>query len=333
MESLALDGITFDGGNTAKGLVEASGVSDLRVERCSFLNSRRNGLVLRKCGGTVDGNRFSGCRDAGLFSNDSIGLTVTGNLVEDCKNNGILIWQSEKRADGSIVANNRIRRIGAKAGGTGQNGNGINIFRAGNVSASHNVISECAFSAVRCNAGDNVQIIGNNCSDLGETALYVEFGFEGAVVSNNIVDLAAIGIAITNLNVGGRLATCSGNLIRNITRTRVNDSSGIGIGVDGDSAVTGNVIENVSTTGIGMGWGKHLQNAMATGNVIRDCNIGIEASSAKGAGKAMIANNMISGARTGGVFGMHWEKVATEDLVRPEAVPPANLTVSGNQLV
>lgn len=195
--SVSIDGVGFDGNKAAPiaknapGLMTAREVKSLRVERCTFTGSRRNGLSLSKCGSAITASTFSHNRNAGLFSIDSNGLTITENLVEDCQNNGILIWQSKKQADGSIVNQNRIRRIGALDGGSGQNGNRINIYRAANVMAANNTISECAFSAVRCNAGDNVQIAGNNCSDLGETGIYVEFGFEGAVVNNNIVDLAA----------------------------------------------------------------------------------------------------------------------------------------------
>lgn len=338
-QTVQIDGVIFDGnlaapvGDYALGLVLAQDIQNLHIQRCAFVQSRRNGLSLRGCAGTVEGSRFAKNRNAGLFSLDSTGMLITGNRIEDCSNNGILIWQSKKRADGSIVTNNHIRRIGAKDGGTGQNGNGINIYKAANVTASQNTISECVFSAVRCNAGNNVQITGNTCTDLGETALYVEFGFEGAVVSNNVVDLAAIGIAITNLNVGGRLAACTGNVIRNITRTRVNDSSGIGIGADGDSTVTGNVIENAHSAGIALGWGPHLQNAIASGNMIKDCNVGVEATTAKGAGKAVISNNIIASPKSGGIFGMHWEKRVTQDLAQPGASAPDNLTVAGNQVV
>lgn len=338
-DTLTLDGVIFDGnfaaplGQTLGGLVECRGINALRIERCSFLRSRRNGLSLKACGGTVSDSTFSEDRNAGLFSIDSTGMTITRNLVENCENNGIQIWQSQKRRDGSIVAQNRIRNIRAKDGGSGQNGNGINIYRAANVTASDNVISGCVFSAVRCNSGDNVQIIGNNCSDLSEVALYVEFAFQGAVVSNNLVDTAAIGISITNLNEGGRLATCSGNLIRNITRKRFNDGWGVGIGVDGDTAVTGNVVENAAHVGLALGWGKYLQNTVATGNMIKDCPVGIKASTAEGAGRALISNNIIVAAKKGGVVGMHWHTPMTGDLTQPGVQQPANLTVAGNQMV
>ena len=124
-------------------------------------------------------------------------------------------WQPA--ADGTIITGNRVERIRATKGGTGQNGNGINIFRAGNVIVANNVVGPCAFSAIRANSASNIQITANNCTASGETAIYSEFAFEGAVVSSNIVDGAANGISMVNFNAGGRMAVCSGNLVRNLS--------------------------------------------------------------------------------------------------------------------
>ena len=60
-------------------------------------------------------------------------------------------------------------------------------------------------------------MIANSCARLGEVALYAEFGFEGALIANNLVDTAATGISVTNFNEGGRLAVVQGNLVRNLS--------------------------------------------------------------------------------------------------------------------
>jgi len=98
------------------------------------------------------------------------------------------------------------------------------------------------------NAASNIHIEGNAISDAREVALYSEFGFEGAIIANNSVDGAAMGVSVTNFNDGGRLAVVQGNLIRNLNPKRPegtdpNDGAGIGIAVEADSAVTGNVVE------------------------------------------------------------------------------------------
>ena len=165
-----------------------------------------------------------------------------------------------------------------------------------------NRIRDCAFSAVRGNAASNIQVIGNNCTGSGEVAIYAEFGFEGAVIANNTVDGAAVGVAVTNFNEGGRLAVVQGNVIRNLVPKRPagtdpNDGAGIGIGVEADTAVTGNVIENAPSAGISVGFGQYLRDVTVTGNVVRTVGIGIAVSVAPGAGAAVIADNLIAGAR------------------------------------
>jgi len=92
----------------------------------------------------------------------------------------------------------------------------VNVFRAGSVLVSSNRIADCAFLAIRSNAGSNCQMVGNSCARLGEVGLYAEFAFEGAVIANNLVDKGATGISVTNFNEGGRLAVVQGNLIRNL---------------------------------------------------------------------------------------------------------------------
>ena len=60
------------------------------------------------------------------------------------------------------MVDNRIENIDNRSGGSGQYGNAINVFRAGNVIVRGNRIGNCAFSAVRGNAASNIQIEGNS---------------------------------------------------------------------------------------------------------------------------------------------------------------------------
>ena len=63
------------------------------------------------------------------------------------------------------------------------------------------------------------------------------------MIANNLVDKAAMGISVTNFKQGGRLAVVQGNLVRNLFIRKDVDSRGIGIAVEADSVVSGNVIE------------------------------------------------------------------------------------------
>ena len=80
-------------------------------------------------------------------------------------------------------------------------------------------------------------------------ALYVEFASEGAIVSDNFIDGGDGGISFANfMEHGGRLATCSGNIVRNIvggpTYPDGNLQIGAGISAEADVAITGNVVED-----------------------------------------------------------------------------------------
>jgi uncharacterized secreted repeat protein (TIGR03808 family) len=323
-DGLVLDGLAFDGAykafDTARGdgLLTFSNSKTLHLHDLEIQNSSGNGVSLTECGGRVEGLLISHVLDAGFKSLDSLGLDVKDNTVTDCGNNGILIWRSKQEEDGSVVSGNRISKIRNAAGGTGEYGNGINVFRAGSVLVSGNRISDCAYTAVRGNAASNIQIIGNSCERLGEVALYAEFGFQDAIIANNLVDTAASGISVTNFNEGGRLAVVQGNLIRNLVRREQEpeDKRGEGIAVEADAVVSGNTIENAPTVGIQIGWGVYMRDVAVTGNVVRDARVGISVTNAADAGKCLIANNLISNAKDGAIREMDRGVFQGPDLAR-----------------
>jgi uncharacterized secreted repeat protein (TIGR03808 family) len=340
-EGLTLNGIVLDGGKIALpenvGLLQIAGGRDCHVNDCEIFNAGGHGILCRTSQGQITNTIVTGAAETAIFSLDGINMLIAGNTIRSSGNGGIRVWQSNKNSDGAIVVDNHIENTSANGGGSGQNGNAINIYRAANVVVRGNRIGKTAFSAVRGNAASNMQIVANNCTDIGEVALYAEFDFENAVISGNTVDGAALGVAVTNFKQGGRLATVQGNVLRNITRARPagtdpRDGFGIGIGVEADTAVTGNVVENASRIGITVGNGPYLRDVTVTGNIVRGTPTGIAVSVAKGAGAAVISHNLITGARRGGIVGMEWQNVVTSDLamVAPGAYP--QLTVTGNQV-
>lgn len=340
--TIGMEGIHFDGDNRLLGeytpaLLHFADVDDLLIEGCTITGSSQAGLALDRCGGRIFGNTISGARTAGLRSIEARGLSITDNHVHDCANAGILVHRWSEGEDGSIVSGNRVERISARDGGTGQNGNGINIFRAHGVVVRGNRIADCAFSAIRSNSGSNVLIEGNSCLRSGETAIYSEFAFQGAVIADNLVDGGAIGISIANFLDGGRLATCSGNLVRNIADTGPYPPEvqgfGIGIAVEADTAVTGNVVEKAARFGLHMGWGPYLRDVSIASNVIRDCPVGAAVTVVEGAGAALISGNIFSGTPGGAVIGHRWKEAVTGDLTRPGAADGfGHLAIQGNMV-
>jgi uncharacterized secreted repeat protein (TIGR03808 family) len=338
-DGITLSGLVFDGAKRPlpdrRGLVTMREARGLRIVDCMVHASGGAGIWLEAVDGMVSNTNVIEAAKAAIFSLDARGLSLVGNIVKNAGNNGIQVWRSSPGDDGTIVTGNRIDGVQARDGGSGQNGNGVNVFRAGNVTVTDNRISNCAFSAVRGNAASNLQIRGNSTSKLGEVALYAEFGFEGAVIAGNTVDGAATGVSITNFNEGGRLAVCQGNLVRNLfTRGDAKtdpEARGVGIAVEADTAVTGNVVEGAPVAGIWLGWKQYLRDVSVTGNVVRSSPIGVAVSVSPGAGSALVADNLIAGASTGAVVGMDGLKPVTGDLA-VENKRYTQLTITGNRV-
>ncbi len=335
-----ISGIAFDGGGqplpNGSGLVTLTDGERVRVTDCEFIGASCFGLALDGIGGEITGNAVTGAADAAIYSINARGLTIARNRIRRAGNNGIQVWRSERGEDGTVVADNTIEQVDSRDGGTGQNGNCVNVFRAGGVTVRGNRIRDCVFSAVRGNAASNIRILENTCSGLGEVALYAEFSFEGAIISNNTVDGAGHGVSVTNFNDGGRLAVVQGNILRNLgpqKRARIeNKDHGIGIYVEADTAVSGNVVEKAARAGVMAGWGAYLRDVTITGNVVRQSAVGIAVSVVTGAGSALIANNLISGAAQGAIVGMDHLTPVTGDLAKDGATRYSQVVINGNRV-
>jgi len=337
--SVGLTAITLDGGGIAlpsrRGLVHCLGGRDIRIVDCEISGSGGNAIWFENVSGDISGNIITNTAATAIVSFDAQGLLVSRNSIVGTNDNGIEILRSAIGDDGSQVLDNRIEDIKAGPGGSGQYGNAINAFRAGNVIVRGNRIRNCDYSAVRGNSAANIQITGNSVSDVREVALYSEFSFEGAVIANNTVDGAAVGVSVCNFNEGGRIAAVQGNIIRNLLPKRPigtapDDDAGIGIYIEADSSVTGNVIENAPSFGIIAGWGKYLRDVVISGNVIRNALVGIGVSVAPGAGTALVGDNIISGTPRGAVVGLDHARPITPDLSTDGAPRFAQVVIGTN---
>ncbi len=339
-EIVEIEGVVFDGANRelneqSQGLIEGRRVPRFILSNCEIIGSAKNGVSLEGCAGRIDMSSISGAGDAGIWSVEGAGMTISNNDVHDCANGGILVHRWQEAHDGSMITGNRVSRIGAKNGGTGQFGNGINVFRGNDVIASGNQVSDCAFSAIRFNSASDAQIVNNNCKNSGETAIYSEFKFEGSIISGNVVDGAANGISVANFNEGGRLAIVANNIVRNLKLDGPYPADaagfGIGIAVEADTSVSGNVIENAPSIGLNIGWGPYMRDVSAIGNIIRQCGEGIAVTVVEGAGKAVINSNVLSDNAKGAILGHRWADVVTSDMATSGNQGIATLTVENNQ--
>ncbi len=330
-QNITLENIVIDGATAFnQHLIFIRECKNITIENVTLKNSGKGGIFLEKCQGKISNCDISNIKQAAIHIQDSNGMMVSANNINDCKNAGILVWRYEPGYDGSIITNNKISNIASQSG-SGQNGNAINSYQANEVIIANNSITNCAFSAIRVNSTINTIIDGNLCTNCQEVAIFSEFAFSGSIISNNIVDQAALGISMTNFDHEGYLAVCSGNIVRNIWEFSPTnpDTRPIAIYAEADCAVYGNLIEKVPGIGIVAGWGPYLRNVHVSQNIISDTKIAIAASVVKGAGTAKISDNIISNASIAAINGMAWLEIIGSDVSKDEK-QFSNLIVKDN---
>jgi parallel beta-helix repeat protein len=163
VENILFDGnnVTFSNLSTSSALITLNGAKFTQILNCQTYNSVA-------CGIYASNNSSNTIRDCvvyncsyGIWTLDSYSQ-ITSNTVQTCSNNGIMIWTTNIAGNNSIVSNNLITSINSGSG-TGQNGNGINVFKAIAVNIMGNQISGCQYSSIRINGGGDAIVLGNNC--------------------------------------------------------------------------------------------------------------------------------------------------------------------------
>lgn len=339
--SISLSGLIIDAsgrGPTAEsvGLLDFRQTDDLTLNEVKIKGAQNDAIYAEHVSGKITNCDISNAGKFAIYAVESRGLSILNNRVSDCADGGIIVHRWENGPDGTVVANNKITGIGASRGGTGQWGNGINVFRADDVIVENNDIADCAFSAIRANTTRKTQIVSNNCLRSGETALFVEFAFRNAtVIGNNIVG-AADGISSTNLDHGGAGSIIRGNIVRDITAPGPYRPDppyfGNGISVEADSLVSDNTITNTNGYGINIGWGPYLRDVNVINNIISRAEIGIGVTSVDGAGLATIESNRIN-ARNGAIRSHQWADIAEIDLAEKPAAAPDHVKIINNKVV
>jgi uncharacterized secreted repeat protein (TIGR03808 family) len=332
-DQVTLQGLVFDGREQflpeGRGLITLRNTRGVRILDCYIQESGGLGIALSGVEGEVAHTTIIGAAKRGIHANDSRGLVIINNTIFNCAGGGIAVSRDQRGDDGTQLTGNRVEQI--RVAGD-MRGDGITVLRAANVVTADNRIRNCAASAVRAIEASNLHVRGNAVGAIGEIAILAEGSLEGAVISGNSVDSAGGGISVADRAQSGRLVVCQGNLVRNLRRGNPVAGHGIGIAVEADSAITGNVIEGAPLAGILAGFGKNLRDVTVTGNMVRTAPIGIGVSAAPGAGSALVAHNLIAGATTGAVIGMEDGKAVTGDLARDETFRFAQITVSGNRV-
>ena len=320
--SCRIEGLIFDGDNVtfsnlqdSSALLKLDAAPNANIAGCAFQNSVACGIYVP--GGSIA--RIAHCAfnncNYGLWALDST-IMADSNNVENCANNGIMVWTSTVTGNSSSITNNFINTIGSQSG-TGQNGNGINVFRAVAVNIIGNRFNACQYSSIRCNGGGDAIIIGNNCYNSREMAIFLEaptqgVNFTGAVVVGNMIDNAGNGISVADSGQSGlgiaRSVAITGNRITNVVNRIIDDpgyvptvSIGFGIYTEGACVVSGNLVDTAAGIGIVAGHNASTADLNISSNLVVNSPIGVGYSDQAGAGQIVISGNQIQGANGGGV--------------------------------
>jgi uncharacterized secreted repeat protein (TIGR03808 family) len=338
---IAIESVTLEGSGAlarSRGLLEFEEVTNLSIRGCALRGSPASGVKLLRCGGVLAQNRIENVREAAIYSLDGQGFDIDGNTILHCGDNGVLVWTSREGAyDGSRVRNNRIEDIGNLSGGDGPNGNGVGVFRAGSVRVENNRIRRCAYTAVRNNAGWDVEVIGNDCKTLGERAMYAEFGAKRAIFRNNRIEDAGAGISITNAREGTDGGAATGNTIVGLFERHPDPAFGprmfwqTGIAGERNCEIAGNTV--VGPAWIGVMLAGPRDNVSVEGNKIMGADFGIGFLAGRGLGECRILRNRIEGARTAAIAAFEGPVPLPGDILSParaaRSVP--GMRIEGNE--
>jgi uncharacterized secreted repeat protein (TIGR03808 family) len=318
MAETTFRGLVFDGNRQAlteasivAGLVRLDGAGYL-IDDCEVRNSAKCGIAMsNEAHGTVRACRIHAC-DVGVWSLDSQSV-IENCRIARCANNGVAIWRSSVAADNSTVSGNHIEDIDNVSVGTGQYGNGVSVFRAGNVEVLSNDVSRCRFSGIRVNGGSHAQITANTCSDIREVAIFVESPNAGidtadVVVANNTIRKAGLGISVVNAGLFSdgvtRRVVVRGNHIENVTFNAIAEGGyvppqtlGIGIVCETETQVIDNFIDNTAGAGIVLGTNAAAHKLLASRNIVRHSPLSIGFSADPAAAELAIDDNLAFGYR------------------------------------
>lgn len=277
--------------------------------------------MLNRTGGSVEASTFRGMRESALFSLicEACRSSATGSRIAAQRHPDLAASPATIARPSGATASTGIR---ADAGGDGPNGNGISLYKAGGVIIEGNSLRDCALTFIRNNLLQGVQILGNQGKRCGECGIYSEFAFEGAIIANNLVEDCALGASMTNLDHGGRLSVFANNIVRNARKASYpgfkDPVGGMGVHVEAEATVTGNVIENASDIGISLGWSSgHAQPRRDRQHGPQDRHRRIiSVSLVPKQRNALIASNVIAEATRGAVVGTEYGKAVTGDLTK-----------------
>ena len=246
----------------------------LVIDNCQIVGSGKNGLSLERVGGRIERTTISGAADAGIYSVEATGLGITGNTVSDCANGGILVhrWQvGRRRHDGHrqprrahLGAQRRHRPVRQRhqrlPRRQGASSRATSSPTAPSRPSAPTAPATCRSPATPARRSARPRSTPNSPSRAPSSATTSSTARPTASRSSTSTRAAA--------RPSARAISCATS---RPTGPYPADAPGFGVGisVEADTTVTGNMVENAPLYGIKIGWGPYMRNVVATGNVIR----------------------------------------------------------------
>ncbi|GAU85008.1 hypothetical protein BIWAKO_04950 [Bosea sp. BIWAKO-01] len=355
------EGIFFDGQNRALTdyvsqrpafIAIAGNAQDVLFDNCQIMNSPGIGAYTASSSGAVFRSCYFGNHSVGIWS-ENAQIKALNNTISGMLNNGIAVWRDMITGDSSTITGNFINGVDTIAGGTGQNGNGVSVFRAVGVSITDNKIISVKFSAIRCNGGGLHNVSNNNIYNTREAAIFIEapgagIDLTGCIVSNNSLDTVGGGILVANSGQFSdgvsRSVIVEGNRISNVIDSPIPDPGyyppstiGNGIVVEQDCVVSGNLIDGAARVGIQAGINTAARALVVSGNLVRNAPIGIGVLTNSGR-SVVVSGNIVNGASLGGIVptvftGTTMNRVGTADYGNDLATAVGSVTFGHNRYV
>lgn len=331
LDSLTFEGVAFDGAglpiDKAFGLLTLTDVAQVAMDGCA-LRHTTTALMQKRCGGTIRRSTFEDLSGTAILDDNCAGVTIEGNGVRRCGDNGIHHWSTgAHRPDGSRIRDNVIADIDCRSGLLGLYGNGIRVAECGPVAIEDNVIERCAYTAVRNTGGRDVLVARNRCKGFGEKAMYAEFGFRDATFVDNVIEDCGAGISATNY-VGpgnGAGALIAGNVVTNIRPSHPDAEFGprmnwlCGVEAEGDARIAGNSVAGSPWFGILAGFFDARNHVTVEANRLVGNAYAIGFATQGDPGPCAIVENVLRGSKKANIVAMFQTEVVSGDLAAPGA--------------
>ncbi|MBV7503645.1 right-handed parallel beta-helix repeat-containing protein [Bacillus sp. sid0103] len=260
---IVFENIIFDGNNLAL-TIELLGFftsNNIVLDKCTFRNVKHHAIVSYETSLLMRDCVLTDITKEAIRLDSTKPATIERTTITNATNAGIEVANGGSvKYVSNIFRHNVISNI-TSTGGTGENGNGIVVDKVNGALITHNVISQTARSGIRLNNSGDTVVSSNRVNNAGDWAIYAEFGGNNVVISDNLILDSNGGISCTNSNVGGKVMTVSGNILRNITDTAID--------IEDSTVVTCNNIDG-AVWGIRMGWGAYGKKLIVTSNIIAD---------------------------------------------------------------